>query len=101
MHGMSPSIIGPSLFQNNTLVFQFVFEGASDPCRFAPTGPRPDDASNARHELETPMAGYLTTHVLDTARGVPAQDFGRDFAYGPEPHQTARRIRQQSVLKLD
>jgi len=36
-----------------------------------PTG-SPSIQLNAIQELEAKMAGYLTTHVLDTARGVPA-----------------------------
>ena len=33
----------------------------------------PDDPGNSSFGLETAMAGYLTTHVLDTARGIPAR----------------------------
>lgn len=51
-------------------VFQIYRETAFEPMGFAP---RYSNCDTVFIEGENDMAGYLTTHVLDTARGCPAE----------------------------
>jgi 5-hydroxyisourate hydrolase len=55
--------------QKNTGVFQIPFEGAFGAGRFARRVNLPHNDGKSGGPA---MSGYLTTHVLDTARGCPA-----------------------------